>query len=64
MLAVVAVVALPAVVAVAALPVMLMPAVPALRFAAVRLVNPAPLPVNDDAVMLPLKVLLLAPKVA
>src|SRR5713226_5203262 len=35
-----------ALVAVAALPLMLMPAVPALILAAVRLVRPAPLPVN------------------
>jgi len=39
-----AVVAEPAEVAVAALPVMLIPAVPALMLAAVRLVNPDPLP--------------------
>jgi len=60
LLAVVAVVALPAVVALAALPEMLMPAVPALRFAGVKLVSPAPFPVNALAVMLPLKTLLLA----
>ena len=52
-----AVVAVPELVAVAALPLMLIPAVPALMLAAVRLVSPEPLPENDRALTLPEKVL-------